>query len=42
MALVMVEARTLEEVGENFGITRERIRQIEAVALRQAASSLSW
>jgi RNA polymerase sigma factor RpoD-like protein len=29
------QARTLEEVGENFGITRERIRQIEAVALRK-------
>jgi len=26
---------TLEEVGEEFGITRERIRQIEAVALRK-------
>jgi RNA polymerase primary sigma factor len=27
--------RTLEEVGITFGITRERIRQIEAVALRK-------
>ncbi len=27
--------RTLEEVGSEFGITRERIRQIEAVALRR-------
>ncbi len=27
--------RTLEEVGMEFGITRERIRQIEAVALRK-------
>ncbi|MCS6888202.1 MAG: RNA polymerase sigma factor RpoD [Chloroflexus sp.] len=27
--------RTLEEVGIEFGITRERIRQIEAVALRK-------
>lgn len=27
--------RTLEEVGVEFGITRERIRQIEAIALRK-------
>ena len=28
-------ARTLEEVGKEFEVTRERIRQIEAKALRK-------
>ena len=27
--------RTLEEIGKSFGVTRERIRQIEAEALRK-------
>ena len=27
--------RTLEEVGRRFAVTRERIRQIEAIALRK-------
>ena len=29
------KARTLEEVGQHFEVTRERIRQIEAKALRK-------
>ena len=37
------KARTLEEVGKEFNVTRERIRQIEAKALREARSSrISW
>jgi RNA polymerase primary sigma factor len=27
--------KTLEEVGEQFGVTRERIRQIQEIALRK-------
>ena len=30
---------TLEEVGKQFDVTRERIRQIEAKALRKASPS---
>jgi len=33
--LVDEHQRTLEEVGRRFGVTRERIRQIEATALRK-------
>ena len=33
--LVDGQARTLEEVGLEFKVTRERIRQIEAKALRK-------
>jgi RNA polymerase primary sigma factor len=33
--LVDGESRTLEEVGQQFGVTRERIRQIESKALRK-------
>ncbi len=29
--------RTLEEVGKEFNVTRERIRQIEAKALKKCA-----
>ena len=31
----MARARTLEELGKEFNVTRERVRQIEAKALRK-------
>lgn len=34
--------RTLEEVGREFDVTRERIRQIEAKALRQLRNPARW
>ena len=38
-----VDSRTLEETGEHFGVTRERIRQIEVKALRRLGhKSRAW
>jgi RNA polymerase primary sigma factor len=33
------DAMTLEQVGEHFGVTRERVRQIEAKALSKLRRS---
>lgn len=33
-----VSCQTLEAIGQNLGVTRERVRQIEALGLRQLAS----
>lgn len=32
--------KTLEEVGQEFGVTRERIRQLENIALKKARKKL--
>ena len=36
----MARAKTLEEVGEHFGVTRERIRQIQDEALKKLRSEM--
>ena len=33
--------KTLEEVGEKFGVTRERVRQIQNIALRKLRKLIS-
>ena len=33
---------TLEEVGQRFSVTRERIRQIEAKAMRKLRTAERW
>jgi DNA-directed RNA polymerase sigma subunit (sigma70/sigma32) len=40
MMRLRAEGHTLNEVGSRYGVTRERVRQIEARFLRLLASSL--
>ncbi len=37
LALISCSEQTLEEIGQQFDVTRERIRQIEAKALKKLA-----
>lgn len=36
------EPETLDEIGKSHGITRERVRQIEAIGLKQLRKELKW
>lgn len=38
----LIDGRTLEESAELFGITRERVRQLESLLLRRIALLLEW
>lgn len=38
----LIDGRTLEESAELFGITRERVRQLESLLLRRIALILEW
>jgi RNA polymerase primary sigma factor len=35
-----VPEKTLEEVGQHFGLTRERIRQIQEIALKKLRAKI--
>ena len=38
----LIEGKTYEEVGKEFGVTRERIRVIEAKAIERIKEALVW
>ena len=40
--LADADPKTLEEIGQRLGLTRERVRQIEVEALKRLATSTRW
>jgi len=40
-SLVRKEKKTLKEIGDHLGLTKERVRQVELIALQKLRQSLS-